>query len=87
MSSFKNLLPVTLITFISWSTLACAEGEKLVEIRIQGNRRIESAAILNTIKMRAGDSLTGDKTDADIRAITQRQHCFAEDLRRLQGWE
>jgi outer membrane protein insertion porin family len=63
-----------MIPFISWSTLACAEGEKLVEIRIQGNRRIEAAAILNTIKMRAGDSLTGEKTDADIRAIYKLGH-------------
>jgi outer membrane protein insertion porin family len=82
MSSFKNLLPATLITFISWSSLACAEGEKLVEIRIQGNRRIESAAILNTIKMRAGDSLTGDKSDADIRAIYKLGHFV--DVQALQ---
>ncbi|MDD2733173.1 MAG: outer membrane protein assembly factor BamA [Desulfuromonadaceae bacterium] len=74
MSCFKNILPVMMIPFISWSTLACAEGEKLVEIRIQGNRRIEAAAILNTIKMRAGDSLTGEKTDADIRAIYKLGH-------------
>ena len=82
MSSFKNVLPATLITFISWSSLASAEGEKLVEIRIQGNHRIESAAILNTIKMRAGDSLTDDKTDADIRAIYKLGHFV--DVQALQ---
>lgn len=63
-----------LIALISCSTLAYAEGEKLVEIRIQGNRRIESAAILNAIKMRAGDTLYDDKTDADIRAIYKLGH-------------
>jgi len=63
-----------MLPIISWSTLACAEGEKLVEIRIQGNRRIEAAAILNTIKLRAGDSLTDEKTDADIRAIYKLGH-------------
>lgn len=59
---------------ICFSSLAYAEGEKLVEIRIQGNRRIESAAILNVIKMHAGDTLFNDKTDADIRAIYKLGH-------------
>ncbi len=56
------------------TALAHAEGEKLVEIRIDGNRRIESAAILNVIKMHAGDILYNDKTDADIRAIYKLGH-------------
>lgn len=59
---------------MSGSTLAYAEGEKLVEIRIEGNRRIEQAAILNVIKMRAGDILYNEKTDADIRAIYKLGH-------------
>jgi outer membrane protein insertion porin family len=63
-----------LLALIGCTTLAYAEGEKLVEIRIQGNRRIESAAILNVIKMRAGDLLYNDKTDADIRAIYKLGH-------------
>ena len=63
-----------LLALINCSTLAYAEGEKLVEIRIQGNRRIESAAILNVVKMHAGDTLSDDKTDADIRAIYKLGH-------------
>ena len=63
-----------LLALISSTTLAYAEGEKLAEIRIQGNRRIESAAILNVIKMHAGDLLYNDKTDADIRAIYKLGH-------------
>jgi outer membrane protein insertion porin family len=63
-----------LLALISCSTLAYAEGEKLVEVRIQGNRRVETAAILNVIKMHAGDSLYDDKTDADIRAIYKLGH-------------
>lgn len=63
-----------LAALISCSTLAYAEGEKLVEIRIQGNHRIESAAILNVIKVHAGDLLYNDKTDADIRAIYKLGH-------------
>ncbi len=63
-----------LMALISFSTIAYAEGEKLVEIKTQGNRRIESAAILNVIKMHAGDTLSDDKTDADIRAIYKLGH-------------
>ena len=63
-----------LAAFIGCSTLAYAEGEKLVEIRVEGNRRIESAAILNVIKVHAGDLLYNDKTDADIRAIYKLGH-------------
>ncbi len=74
MSRIKNIFPATLIALISWTAPASADGEKLVEVRVQGNRRIESAAILNTIKMRAGDALTGEKTDTDIRAIYKLGH-------------
>ncbi|MDD2581305.1 MAG: outer membrane protein assembly factor BamA [Desulfuromonadaceae bacterium] len=63
-----------LLMLISGSTVAYANGEKLVEIRVQGNRRIESASILNVIKMHAGDTLDNDKTDADIRAIYKLGH-------------
>jgi outer membrane protein insertion porin family len=48
---------------------ARAEGEKIFEVRIKGNHRAESAAILNVISIKAGDTLSVDKTDADIRAI------------------
>jgi outer membrane protein insertion porin family len=72
--SFKKALAAMLLALISCSTLAYAEGEKLVEIRIQGNRRIESAAILNVVQIHAGDTLSDDKTDADIRAIYKLGH-------------
>lgn len=51
-----------------------AEGEKIVEVSIKGNRRIESAAILNVIAMKAGDTLFSDKTDSDLRAIYKLGH-------------
>jgi len=72
--SYKKILSAILLTLISGSTLAYAEGEKLVEIRVQGNRRIESAVILNVIKTHAGDPLDNDKTDADIKAIYKLGH-------------
>ncbi|HIJ88098.1 MAG TPA: outer membrane protein assembly factor BamA [Desulfuromonadales bacterium] len=74
MSRINSIVPAALIACIGWWAPAHAEDEKLVEIRIQGNRRIESAAILNAIKMRAGDTLTGEKSDADIRAIYKLGH-------------
>ncbi|WP_298268188.1 outer membrane protein assembly factor BamA [Geobacter sp.] len=48
---------------------AHAEGEKIVDIKVRGNRRVESAAILNAIKLKAGDILYGEKVDADLRSI------------------
>ncbi len=72
--SFKIVTPSILLAALFCTTLAFAEGEKLVEIRIEGNRRIESAAILNVVTMHAGDTLYGDKTDSDIRAIYKLGH-------------
>ncbi len=63
-----------LLVLLCGSTVVYAEGEKLVEIRIQGNHRIESSAILTVVKMHAGDTLNNDKTDADIQAIYKLGH-------------
>ncbi|MFA7060558.1 MAG: outer membrane protein assembly factor BamA [Pedobacter sp.] len=63
--------------FVMQLACACtafAEGEKIVEVKIKGNRRIESAAILNIITMKAGDTLYSDKTDTDLRAIYKLGH-------------
>ena len=72
--SIRNTVSATLAALLSFSSLSYAEGEKLVEIRIQGNRRIESAAILNVIKTHTGDTLSDDTTDSDIRAIYKLGH-------------
>ncbi len=72
--SFKRIVSSLLSALFCCTTLAFAEGEKLVEIRVDGNHRIETAAILNVIKMHAGDTLYNDKTDADIRAIYKLGH-------------
>ena len=74
MPSFIKILSAIVVGLTFCSSLAYAEGEKLVEIRIQGNRRVESAAILNVIKLHAGDNLYSDKTDEDIRAIYKLGH-------------
>lgn len=53
---------------------ARAEGEKITDVQVKGNRRIESAAILNAIRLKSGDLLYADKVDADIRAIYKLGH-------------
>ncbi|MBC8019057.1 MAG: outer membrane protein assembly factor BamA [Verrucomicrobia bacterium] len=53
---------------------AFADGEKIVEVIVKGNRRIENAAILSVVKLKAGDILSNDKTDNDIRAIYKLGH-------------
>jgi outer membrane protein insertion porin family len=72
--SFRNIVSTLLVLLLGFSTFAYAEGEKVVEIRVDGNRRIESAAILNVIQLHAGDILFSDKSDADIRAIYKLGH-------------
>lgn len=51
-----------------------AGGEKVVQVLVKGNRRIEQSAILNVVKTKAGDTLDGEKTDSDIRAIYRLGH-------------
>lgn len=48
---------------------ALAEGEKISDVQVRGNRRIDAAAILNVVKLKAGDLFYAEKVDADIRAI------------------
>jgi outer membrane protein insertion porin family len=56
------------------SGFACAESEKIVEVLVKGNRRIEKSTVLNVVRMKAGDTLDGEKTDSDIRAIYKMGH-------------
>jgi len=53
---------------------ASAEAEKIVEVVVKGTRRIEKSAVLNVVKMKAGDTLESEKTDSDIRAIYKMGH-------------
>ncbi|HEX8960809.1 MAG TPA: outer membrane protein assembly factor BamA, partial [Geobacteraceae bacterium] len=49
--------------------MASADGEKITEVAIKGNRRIETVVILNAVKVKAGDILSLEQVDNDIRAI------------------
>lgn len=50
------------------------EGEKISEIKISGNRRVESDAIRNALAIKVGDLLYTDKVDADVRTIFKLGH-------------
>ena len=53
---------------------ASGEEEKIGEILIKGNRRIETAVIRNALKVKAGETLDAEKVDGDIRAIFNLGH-------------
>lgn len=71
--SSRIVIAVLLLQLASAGS-ALAEGEKIAEISVRGNRRIESQVILNAIKLKSGDTLFSDKTDADLRAIYNLGH-------------
>lgn len=72
----KLLIVIVLVLVLQFGdgAAAWAEGEKIAEIIVSGNRRIETSAILSAIKLKAGDTLFNDKTDADLRAIYRLGH-------------
>ena len=47
---------------------------KVVSVKVKGNRRIEAAAILQVLQIRAGELLDHEKVDADLRAIYKLGH-------------
>lgn len=78
---FGGSVPITVVVLFTVFVLqlfsagfANAQGEKIVDVVIKGNRRIEKSTVLNVIKMKAGDTLESDKTDSDIRAIYKMGH-------------
>ena len=61
-----------LFTLFCGATLG--EGEKIAKVLVKGNRRIETGAILNVVKLKAGEQLDTDKVDSDIHAIYNLGH-------------
>lgn len=53
---------------------ASADGEKISEILVKGDRRISKSTILNVVKLKVGDTISVEKTDADLRAIYKLGH-------------
>ncbi|MBP1729133.1 MAG: surface antigen, partial [Deltaproteobacteria bacterium] len=64
----KLAAAAVLFTLLCWSP-AVAEQNQIAEVVVKGNRRIESSAILNAIKVKAGDRILEDRIDEDVKAI------------------
>jgi len=69
----KSLI-IGLCALLLTPALAVAEGEKLAAVVIKGNRRVETAAILNVVKLKIDELYFLDKVDEDIRAIYKLGH-------------
>jgi len=68
-TNYQYFKVAALVVLLLNSKTARAEGDKIGDVVVRGNKRIESAAILNAIATKAGDVLDNDRTDADIRSI------------------
>lgn len=65
----RILVTALLALQLIFSAVAYALPEKVVAVAVKGNKRIESAAILQAVRIRPGDELDLEKVDADIRTI------------------
>ncbi len=63
-----------LLIQLFFADIAKAEGEKISEILIKGERRIAKSTILSVVNLKEGDTLNNEKTDKDIRAIYKLGH-------------
>lgn len=69
MTLHKAVIPALACCLLGAAGSAFADGEKIKDIIVCGNQRIEEATILNAITHKPGDLLSSEKTDADIKAI------------------
>lgn len=69
MNYYPSLTTALLVALVLTDQPAHADGEKISEVVVRGNRRVEASAILGATAIKAGDSLDSDRTDADIRSI------------------
>ena len=58
-----------LLLILLQSAYSFADQIKVAEVLIVGNRRIESPAISNAIKLKVGDNFFEEKIDEDIKSI------------------
>ena len=49
-------------------------ADAIAAVRVKGNRRIEAAAIMQVVRVKAGEKLDRDQVDADLRAIYKLGH-------------
>jgi len=62
-------LTAPLILLLLLATPVMGADEKITEVVVDGNRRIENTAVFNVIKVKAGENLHEGKIDEDIKAI------------------
>lgn len=65
----RILVTALLALQLMFAAAAFAQGDKIVAVKVKGNKRIESAAIMQVVRVRPGEELDVEKVDADIRAI------------------
>jgi len=66
---YPHFTTALLVALLLADHSAYADGEKIIDVVVRGNRRVESSAILNATAIKAGDTLDSNLTDADIRSI------------------
>ncbi len=69
MTYYPHLTTALLVALLLADHNAYADGEKIIDVVVRGNRRVESSAILNATAIKAGDTFDSNRTDADIRSI------------------
>ena len=69
MTQYPYMTTAALCVLLLVPQTSRADGEKIVDVVVRGNRRIEASAILNVITVKPGDTLNSDRTDMDIRAV------------------
>ena len=77
--TLQRLITPMLVAALAWSGLALAQAsdapidegapERIIEIRVEGNRRVEQAAVARALKQRVGDTFDPGKTADDLRAL------------------
>ncbi|GAB4299896.1 MAG: outer membrane protein assembly factor BamA [Desulfuromonadia bacterium] len=74
----NRLLLTFSVALVCWTlslpVLAHAEGEKLADVIVTGNRRVERSTIMSVLKEKKGETYFLDKVDEDIRAIYRLGH-------------
>lgn len=71
----SNVIVLVLLGVLLCAFAAFAETEQRIgQVVIKGNRRIESAAIANVLKVKDGDPFFPEKVDVDVRAIYKLGH-------------
>lgn len=70
----RHVCTILLLLLLSPLPELRAEGEKIADVIIVGNRRVERSTIMSVLKQKAGEPYFAEKVDSDIRAIHRLGH-------------